>query len=79
MDRGDSPLSVTWQGDPPPAPRDEITLPYLQSIAVIYFGVTAKRDRWKNLEGSLASSLHTGGHRLTEILPPLPSLLALVA
>jgi hypothetical protein len=30
-------------------------------IAVVYCGVTTRRNRWKHLEGSLASSIHTRG------------------
>ncbi len=56
----------------------DFTPPYLRSIAVIYCGV-AIQDRQKCLEGSLASSVHTGGHRLAEVLSAAAFNLASVA
>jgi hypothetical protein len=45
----------------------DVTAPYLRSIAAIYCGVATKQDRRKHLEGSLASSVHTGGHGLADV------------
>jgi hypothetical protein len=42
-------------------------------MAVIYSGVAAAWDRWKNLEGSLTFSPHTRGHCSVDILSMLPS------
>ncbi len=66
-------LSLPMAGDhPPPAPGVMSPTPQLRSIAVIYCGDSAKRDRRKCLEGSLASYVHTGGHRLTDVFPAAP-------
>ncbi len=76
------PLS-TYTAGAPPLPLGggggDITPPYLQSIAVICCGFTAKWDRQKRLEWSLASSFHTKGYCLTDILPLSLSSLVSVA
>jgi hypothetical protein len=61
---GQGSLSLpSWWGDTlPPARGGDVIPPYLRSIAVVYWGLTATRDRWFiHLEGSLTSYLHPRG------------------
>jgi hypothetical protein len=61
-DRGPSSLCSHGEGPPPPPPSGSgasphLTLLYPRNVAVTYCGVTSIQERWKHLEGSIASSL----------------------
>ncbi len=65
------PVSFTLWGTPRSFSRMGDVIPPPWSLAVIHCGITASRDRWKYLKGSLASSVHTRGLCDTDIFPPL--------